>query len=312
MNTEQTKDILADILKVGELGSRIVCRPELSAPWGMVFPAENRAFFHIIKKGTCLFIPKRPSQNPITLHQGDVLFIPKVDNYQIKSSPKAKNRNYREELRRMERLSINQQSLLTKMICGSYELTSQMSIPFFSQLPHYIHLTNEDLNRCPELGQTVQMLIKEDGDSELGSDLIVARLIDIFLVQIIRFWLTHCKKESCGWLTATLDLEIGKALSLIHKFPERKWSIESLAKEVAISRTKFFTKFTKTVGVSPIQYLTNWRLELAKQMLTSSSSSILEIANNVGYESEAAFGRVFKKLELISPGKYRKRVAGTT
>jgi len=307
MNNNQAKDILADVLRVGDLGSRIICRPELFSSWGLLFPPENRAYFHIIKKGSCLFVPQAGSKTSITLHQGDVLFIPKVNNYSLQSSHKIKPRNYLNELKRLKKKVTQGEEKVLRMICGSYELRSNMSMPFFSLLPSYIHLTNEDLNRFPELAQTVQMLIREDCLSSIGSDLIVARLLDIFLIQIVRFWLTHCKKESSGWLAATLDNEIGNVLSIMHKFPEQKWNVESLAKEVAISRTKLFTKFTKVVGISPIQYLTNWRIELSKQMLSTTNFSILEIANNVGYESEAAFGRVFKKLEQTSPGKYRQK-----
>jgi len=312
METQLTKDILADVLRVGELGSRIVCRPELGAPWGLFFPTENRAFFHIIKKGTCLFYPKQNLNTPLMLNQGDVLFIPRVNNYFIKSSQEVAANYYLDEIKRANEQQNPNIEATTKIICGSYELKSELSIPFFALLPNYIHLSGEELSRYPELGQTVRILIKEESDSRLGSDLIVARLLDIFLVQIIRFWLTHCTQDSSGWLAATLDLEIGRALSLMHSYPERKWNLDNLAKETGISRTKFFTKFNQLVGISPMQYLTNWRIELAKQMLTSSHSSILEIANNVGYESESAFGRVFKKRVQTTPGKYKKHFLKTS
>jgi len=107
---------------------------------------------------------------------------------------------------------------------------------------------------------------------------------------------------------ATLHAEIGKVLSIIHDRPEEKWTIDSLTKETAISRTKLFNTFTKAVGISPIQYLTNWRIDLSKQRLKTSNLSILEIANSVDYESEASFGRVFKKIEQISPGKFRNNL----
>ena len=308
MDNSRTKDILADILRVGELGSRIICRPELSAPWGLLFPSEDKANFHVIKKGSCLFYPKPKVKNPIVLHQGDVLFIPKINNYRIISSKEIPATNYLEEIKRINKLKTKNTDLTTRMICGSYELKSNMSIPFFSLLPDYIHLTNEDLNKFPELGQTVQMLIREDFAAGIGSDLIIARVIDILLVQIVRFWLCYCKTDAVGWLIATLNTEIGVVLSLIHDQPEKRWTINSLAKETAMSRTKLFNEFTKTVGLSPFQYLTNWRVELSKQLLTSTNSSILDIANSVGYDSEASFGRVFKKIEMMSPGKYRNTI----
>ena len=304
----RTKDILADILRVGELGSRIICRPELSAPWGLIFPTEDKANFHVIKKGSCLFYLNNKIKDPVTLHQGDVLFIPKVNTYSIISSTGVRANHYLDEVKRSNNVKKDKTDTTTRMICGSYKLKSNMSIPFFSLLPGYIHLTSENLSQFPELGQTVQMLIKEDYYAGIGSDLIIARVLDILLVQIVRFWLSHCKTDSVGWLMATLHDELGKVLSLIHEQPEKKWTIDHLAKETAMSRTKLFNEFTKTVGISPFQYLTNWRVELSKQLLTTTSSSILEIANAVGYESEASFGRVFKKIEMTSPGKFRSTI----
>lgn len=304
MNSNHTRDILADILRVGELGSRIICRPELPDPWGLIFTPQNKAYFHIIKKGSCFFYPGG-QKSPITLHQGDVLFVPKVNNYRLTSSKDVKGKNYIEEIKRINKLLKKDGDKTTRMICGSYELNSNMSLPFFSLLPSYIHLTSEDINRFPELGQVVQMLTREDSTARLGGDLIIARVIDILLIQIIRFWLENCATESVGWLMATLHAEIGRVLSIIHERPEEKWTIDSLAKEAAVSRTKLFNAFTKAVGMSPIQYLTNWRIDLSKQLLGASDLSIFEIANSVGYESESSFGRIFKKIEKVSPGKFR-------
>jgi len=304
MNNKHTKDILADILTIGELGSHIICRPLLPAPWGLIFTPEDKAYFHIIKTGDCFFYPDKKN-NPITLYQGDILFVPKVNDYRISSSKKVKGRNYIDEINRVAKLSNKNVDKTTQIICGSYNLTSNMSLPFFSLLPSYIHITNEDMSRFPELGLTIQTIIREDSTNELGSDFIIARLIDILLVQLIRFWLENYNSESVGWLPATLNIELRRVLSIIHERPNEKWTAISLAKEAGISRTKLFTTFTKVVGVSPIQYLTNWRIDLSKKLLTTSSLSIQEISNSVGYESEASFGRVFKKVEKTSPGKFR-------
>ncbi len=307
MNDVRINDMLTGILNVGELNSRIICRPILPAPWGLLFPRENKAYFHIIKKGSCFFYPKNKTI-PLTLHQGDVLFVPKVDHYRLCSSKEIKGNNYIDELNRLQRKPLSDTQPLTRLICGSYELSANMSLPFFSLLPNYIHLSNDDINRFPDIGQVIQLIMREDSSSQLGCDLLITRLIDVLLVQIIRIWLTLCNADSPNWLLATLHTEIGQVLSLIHKRPEEKWTLDSLAKEVAISRTKLFNKFTKTVGISPILYLSNWRIDLSKQRLVNTRSSILEVANSVGYDSEASFGRAFRKHENISPGKYRTKM----
>ena len=130
MDNKYTKDILADILRVGELGSRIICRPELPAPWGLVFTPEDKAYFHIIKKGVCLFYPDN-KRLPLKLYQGDVLFVPRVNNYRLLSSKEAKGKNYIDEINRVMKLKKKDDDETTRMICGSYKLSSNMSLPFF-------------------------------------------------------------------------------------------------------------------------------------------------------------------------------------
>jgi|GEM_PF-4862988 len=305
MEKKDIKDILADVLKVGELGSRVVCRPNLPAPWGLKFDPKNQAMFHIIKQGSCLFYENKDAQ-PISLHQGDLIFIPKRHHYQIKSSKDVTSHNLNEEFERISKIKDLNNKQMTHMICGAYELKSNMSLPFFSLLPKYFHLSNEQINNSSELSSIVQILRKEDSSKNIGNELIIARLLDILLVLIVRVWMETAEDESIGWLLGTLDTEVGEVLSIIHERPQDRLTIESLAKETAMSRTKLLNKFTKLVGISPIQYLTNWRIDLSKQLLSSTDLSIFEISNSVGYESEASFGRVFKKIEKIPPGQYRK------
>jgi len=305
MKKKDVKDILADVLKVGELGSRVVCRPKLAAPWGLQFDPKNQAMFHIIKKGSCLFYENKDA-SAVTLHQGDLIFIPKRNYYQIKSSADVEAVNLNEELSRLSKIKDTSNKQMTNMICGAYELKSNMSLPFFSLLPKYFHLTSEQINSSNELSNIVQMLRSEDSNKNTGGELIIARLLDILLVLIVRVWLDTTNEESIGWLLGTLDTEVGEVLSIIHERPQERLTIESLAKETAMSRTKLLNKFSKVVGISPIQYLTNWRIDLSKQLLSSTDLSIFEISSSVGYESEASFGRVFKKIEKIPPGQYRR------
>jgi len=305
MIQDRTKDILADVLRVGELGSKLVCTPSFDAPFGLEFRTETRAMFHIIKKGSCKFFPDMTTTIPRTLNQGDILFMPRVNNCRILSSKTARSQYYKDEVSKFSKMKIDDSNVILGMICGSYELRQSMGLPFFTLLPSYIHLTSQDLSHYPELSYTTQMILREANSSNLGSDLILSKAIDILLIQMIRYWLKNHQTDATGWLMASLHTDIGDVLSLIHKQPGKKWTIESLAKETAVSRTKLFNKFTKTVGISPIQYLTNWRIELSKQLLETTNFSVIEIANSVGYESESSFGRVFKNSQNITPGKYR-------
>lgn len=307
MQSSGLVDILANVLKVGELGSRIICRSNLPIPWGFQFEPSNQAMFHIVKKGSCVFLFGKEA-SPITLLQGDLLFVPRLTYYEVKSSVSAKAIGEAEVIKRVNAIEDIQNRATTDMLCGAYELRANMSLPFFSLLPSYLHLSAEQINGCAELANVVQMLRKEDSNAGLGRELVLAKLMDILLILIIRVWLENNTKTPKGWLAGTLDAEVSDVLSIIHERPQDKLTIEVLAKETAMSRTKLLNKFTKIVGISPIQYLTNWRIDISKQLLSSTGLSLLEISNSVGYDSEAAFGRVFKKLENITPGQYRKNL----
>ncbi|OUR95667.1 hypothetical protein A9Q84_14290 [Halobacteriovorax marinus] len=308
LSCAQPIDILGDVLRVGELGSQIVARPNLVAPWGMMFPTEDKSLFHIFKSGTCYFYPDLESKEPRVIQAGDLLFIPRINNYRLLSEKDGESNFYKDVVKSFKDVVIKESDKATTMICGSYKLKTKLSLPFFSLFPDFIHLSKEDLENYPELGNTVKLIMQEEAVTSLGADIILLRIVDILLVQMIRYWLTNYDSKSVGWLMATLDSEVGQVLSMIHRNPEKKWTVEDLAEEAAVSRTKLFNSFTKSVGVSPIQYLTSWRIDLSKKLLTTTNQSIVEVANSVGYESEAAFSRAFKKTVEMTPGKYRKSV----
>jgi AraC-like DNA-binding protein len=140
----------------------------------------------------------------------------------------------------------------------------------------------------------------------MGSETIITRLIDVMFVEAVRAWLKDQPEGSAGWLGALRDPPIGTALGLIHKAPEKQWTVPSLAAQVGMSRSPFAARFTALVGQAPMSYLKRWRLQLAARLLQNQALSLSSIAEQVGYESAAAFSRVFKREFGVAPGQYRR------
>jgi transcriptional regulator GlxA family with amidase domain len=140
----------------------------------------------------------------------------------------------------------------------------------------------------------------------MGSETIITRLIDVMLVEAVRAWLKDQPEGSAGWLGALRDPSIGTALGLIHKAPEKQWTVPSLAAQVGMSRSPFAARFTALVGQAPMSYLKRWRLQLAAKLLQNQTLALSIIAEQVGYESTPAFSRVFKREFGMAPGQYRR------
>jgi AraC-like DNA-binding protein len=138
---------------------------------------------------------------------------------------------------------------------------------------------------------------------------VITHLADILIIQAIRSWLDSAPDANQGWLAALRDKQIGRALSAIHRAPEKAWSVTSLAKEAGMSRSGFSARFTDLVGDSVMRYLTQWRMRLARSHLLDQSESLSLLAERVGYQSEAAFCRAFKREFGVSPGNVRKTTA---
>ena len=145
----------------------------------------------------------------------------------------------------------------------------------------------------------------ENCGSEPGSTAVKQQLMNVLFVYIVRAWLTQQPESSAGWLGALRDPRIGKTLTLIHESPQQHWSVELLANSVSMSRAAFAKRFSDLVGEAPLTYITRWRMDLAANILRQSSVPIAAIATQVGYESETAFSKIFRRSRGLPPGQYR-------
>jgi AraC-like DNA-binding protein len=302
-------DALTDLLDMLKPRGRVYCCSEMSAPWAMSLPVDGYARFHVIERGGA-WLKVDGSKQVTPLASGDLVIVPHGNGHVLADSPKTKP----VPIHRLVKGKADSAILLqhggggaqTLMICGSFRIVNGDYNPLLAVLPPLIHIPSGAEQLDEWLGPTMKMLAYEARHQRPGSETLVARLIDIILVQAVRVWVEEQPHDRGGWLGALRDPQIGAALGLIHREPERNWSVSALAREVAMSRSIFASKFTSLVGAPPLTYLTRWRLWRASRLLAEGNLSVGETALHVGYESEAAFSKAFKRHFGQSPLTYRR------
>ena len=159
------------------------------------------------------------------------------------------------------------------------------------------------------LSQFIRFVMMESAEKRVGGESVLARLSELMFIEVVRRYLEALPPEQAGWLAGLRDPFIGKALSLMHGWPAQNWTIEELATQIGLSRSLLAERFTNLVGIPPMQYLTKWRMQIASDLLTSGSATVAIVAAEIGYASEAAFSRAFKKMVGVSPSAWRRRCA---
>ena len=170
-----------------------------------------------------------------------------------------------------------------------------------NQLPSVLHIKSMDADTDSCLQQSLRFLAREAKQLQVGGQTIMAHLADILLIQTIRNWLDHAPEASQGWLAALRDKYVGNALLAIHREPGENWTVNALAKQVGLSRSGFSARFSQLVGQSVMQYVTAWRMTVAKAQLAHGNTTLTELSEQLGYQSEAAFSRAFKRTMGVTP-----------
>lgn len=304
-------DVLADVLDSLKLRGRFFCQTELSAPWSLSFEAGFFAHFHVVERGSC-WLQINGVADAVASKEGDLLVvIPRGQGYQLCDRPGTPPvpltdliGNSQGGLRAV--IKHGGGGSQTELICGAFEYQRPQANAALAVLPQWIRVPKRERHANEWLNATLDFLRKETRQASLGSETIIARLIDVIFVEAVRSWLRDQPRGSAGWLGALRDPTIGAALGLLHKNPEKAWTVPSLAAQVGMSRSPFAARFAALVGQSPMSYLKRWRLQSAARLLGDQNLSLATIAEHVGYESAAAFSRVFKREFRVSPGQYRR------
>ena len=302
-------DALTDVLDMLKPRGRVFCCSELSAPWAMSLPSDGLVRFHFIERGSA-WLRVEDTKQVMPLTSGDLVIVPHGKGHILADSTRTKpvpiNRLLEGRSDSVVLLQHGGGGVQTMMTCCSFQFVNGDYNPLLAVLPPLIHIPSGREPLAEWLEPTLKMLAYEARHPRPGSETLVARLIDIILVQAVRVWVQEQPQNRGGWLGALRDPQIGAALGLIHREPQRNWSIYALAREVAMSRSTFAAKFSSLVGAPPLTYLTRWRLWHASRLLSEGNLSVGETALRVGYESEAAFSKAFKRHFGQPPLAYRR------
>ena len=264
--------------------------------------------FHLINSGRCWI--EVEGSDPVWTQRGDLVLVPHGRGHLLLSEPGAHAAGLFEIPRKQ--LSDRYELLLhggsgepTSMMCGAVRFDHPAAIQLVNLLPRLIHVDGSSSHM--EWAQSLlQFMASEAKQMRPGGETVITRLADILVIQAIRSWIEDDPAAQEGWLGALQDRHIGRSISLIHRDPSTNWSVESLANEVGLSRSAFSARFTSRVGESVMHYVTRWKMNVAETWLKDEELSQAELANGLGYQSEAAFNRAFKRFMGVPPGRVRR------
>jgi AraC-like DNA-binding protein len=306
-------DPLAEALHFLRMNGAFYCRSELSAPWGLTLPPmPGYIWFHAPTSGRALL--ETVDAGPALLLPGDFALVPHGEGHVLRSDADAAAPGILELERelvseRYELLRHGGGGTPTILICGAVRFDHPAARGLVEILPAAMHLESSRSDHLESMQSTLKLMAREAGELRAGGEAVITRLADILVVQAIRAWLETDPAARSGWLGALQDRQVGRAISLIHREPARPWTVASLARELAMSRSTFAARFTELVGEPVMHYVARWRMQVALGSLRDENATVAELANRLGYRSEAAFARAFKRVIGIPPGAVRRQPA---
>jgi AraC-like DNA-binding protein len=315
-------DVLSDVLRSVRLTGAVYFDFDLSSPWvaeappsreiaAIVMPGAQRVIeYHLIARGACW--ANVVGDPPISLKEGDLIVFPQGDAHVLSSAP---------GMRAGPDMSVFVRPVTplplvyerggggpdrTRIVCCFLGCVERPFNPLLTALPRTIHLSGAGNDAASGwLATLLNIAVRESGSARAGRDNILARMSELMFVETIRRYLEALPPAQTGWLAGLRDPVVGQALAALHHEPSSAWTVESLARAAGHSRAGLADRFAEMVGQPPMQYLALWRMQLASRLLLE-GGAVAQVAAAVGYESEAAFSRAFKKLVGEAPGTWRR------
>ena len=315
-------DVLSEVLKVVKLQGAMFYNGEFSSPWSLCSPASSTIaphlapdaghviIYHLLTEGRAF--ARLVDGERIALEAGDLVIFPHGHENIIENGPPTETVELTKELARIVTQGLKLSRVggggeVTKFICGFMACEPQLSQIFLSGLPPVFKVSLRNNASGRWLEDSIRFSVNEADASRPGGEAVLAKLSEVLFVETLRAYIGDLPADQTGWLAGARDAEVGKTLALMHRNPAHPWTIASLAKEAGVSRSSLVERFRRYLSEAPIAYLTRWRLQLGAQMLTSTSYSVAQISSEVGYESEAAFNRAFKREFGTPPARFRSQ-----
>jgi AraC-like DNA-binding protein len=332
-----SQDTLSDVLRTVRLRSSLFFDLSCAGKWlaeapgsrdiaAMVMPEVDQVIdYHVVTNGECWIGVQ--GEQPLRLGRGDIVILPQGDPHTVSSAPGLRagsSVDWSREMKLHNRpFRVAQPGAVmpgppscggepgrdydvdTSLVCGFIGCDRRPFNPLLATLPRLLHLPASGGSAWGM--QFAQLAASESGSRRPGSEALLERMSEMMFVDAIRRHIDEMPEQSTGWLAGLRDRFVGRALALMHENPTNAWSIDELGHQVGLSRSALHERFVQLVGQPPIQYLAQWRIQLAARMLRESQSSVLSIALRSGYDSEAAFGRAFKRLVGMPPAAWRRK-----
>jgi AraC-like DNA-binding protein len=323
-------DPLSDVLRTVKLTGALFFLVDASSPWGVQIPqarhfapvilpgAQGIVSYHVVTRGSGW--ANVQGEEPVPFEAGDVLVFPHGDAYAMLSAPgQAPELDHHSALAFFRGLMAGELPFVVReggggperaaFVCGFLGCDLRPFNPLLAQLPHLLQVRPCAGAGGDLLDRLVALTLAEAPARDAGAECVRLRLSELMFIEVLRRHLHSLPVQQTGWLAGLRDPGVGRALALLHARPGDDWSLESLARDSALSRSVLAERFTHLVGCPPMQYLAQWRIQLASRRLADSSAKIAAVAGDVGYASEAAFSRSFKKMTGVSPSQWRRRSA---
>jgi AraC-like DNA-binding protein len=328
-----SEDTLSDVLRAVHLRGAVFYFIEGAAPWVAEAPpareiidaimpgAGHMIEFHGIVEGACWAAIQ--GEPPVRLGAGDVIMFPQGDAHVMSSAPGMRAAQVDKAIYFTPRppqlpyaLAMSGEGITTArlegggrervtVVCGFLGCDARPFNPLLAALPRVLRVSGDTLGADSWVGQFLKTAVIESNQRRPGGEAVLELMSKMMFVEVLRRYVEHLPAEQTGWLAGMRDPIVGRALALLHGSPAAPWTLEKLGEAVGLSRSSLHERFVHYLGEPPMQYLTNWRMQVAAGLLRDSTAKLIEVALEVGYESDAAFSRAFKRHVGMSPGAWR-------
>lgn len=314
-------DALSDVLRAVRLSGGVFLDAQFTAPWCVTakvgpedcrpflpMPAHVIAYHYVVSGGFLLQVDDEPA---VSMQAGEIVLLPRNDPHRLGSALNLKAVNADDLVQvpaegGLARISYGGGGPRTHIVCG-FIGSEVHHDPLVASLPKVLKLNARDGAAGEWIESSFRFAASELAAGRAGSGTVLSKLSELLFIEAMRRYMTTLPAQQRGWLSGLRDPMVGRALALLHGRLAYPWTAEELARRVGLSRSTFAERFTNLVGEPPMRYLTNWRMQLAAQRLRDGHQSVARVAYDVGYESEAAFNRAFKRELGVPPATWRKQ-----
>ena len=310
MAVDSSDTAVGEALRFVQMSGVFYCPSELTEPWGLELPPmADCVWFHAMIEGEGSIEVEGERHR---LGPGDLVLVPHGTGHRCwglddaAPTPSVYDLPHQYHNDRFAVLRHGGSGGLTRVVCGGIRLGHPAARHLIDALPPFIRIESGRSARTDWMRATIELMGEETREVRPGAEAVISRLCDIVVIQALRSWIEHAPEARTGWLGALRDEQIGRAIGCMHAQPDRDWTVAQLADEVSMSRSAFSARFTELVGEPVARYLTRWRMQVALELLRTTDLTVAATARQVGYDSEAAFSRAFKRVVGMSPRAARR------